>query len=129
VSIGVSRIFFLDVGRVRKDHGAQVLGPRRAEDAAPEPLRDKPWQVTAMIEVRVGQDDGVEGGWGDGKRPPVSIAQLLQSLKQTTIDEDPTVAEVEEMFGSSDRAGRAEKRQRRHRATIKGKSEKVKVKR
>src|SRR6187402_2546601 len=59
--------------------------------------------------MRVRQDDRVHIGRANGKRMPVSLAKILQALKQSAIDEDTLAADLEEMFGTSDRPCRAEK--------------------
>ena len=48
----------------------------------------------------------------DRQRLPVALAQLLQALKQSAVDEDAVAVDLEQMFRSGDGARRAEKRQR-----------------
>ena len=58
VAVGVLRVFFLNPARVGQHDAAEILGAGRAEDAAPEALRDEARQIAAVIEVRVRQHDG-----------------------------------------------------------------------
>src|SRR4051794_15032246 len=62
----------------------------------------------------MGEDDGVDAPWIDRKRGPVSEPQLLESLEQSPVDEDPGRAEVHEILRTGHRAGGAKKRQRYH---------------
>ena len=55
------------------------------------------------------------GSIGSG---PVALAQLLETLKQPAIDQDPTASQVEQVLRPGDGAGGTQKRQRRHRMTI-----------
>ena len=57
VPVRVGRVFLLQASRVGQHDPAQILRPCRAEDPAPESLRHQARQVTAVIEVRVGQHD------------------------------------------------------------------------
>jgi hypothetical protein len=59
----------------------------RRHDVAAKALRDQPRQISAVVDVRVGQKDLVDGGRPQCKRLPVPLPQLLESLKQTTVDQ------------------------------------------
>ena len=71
-------------------------------------------QISDVIEVRVGQDDGVDLTRRNREFGPVAEAQLLQPLKQTAVDEDALPAVLEQIFRPGDRAGGTEKRQVSH---------------
>ena len=47
----------------------------------------------------------------DRQRLPVALPQLLQTLKQPAVDEDPVASGVEQMLGAGDGAGGAKERQ------------------
>ena len=66
-----------------------------------------------LLTARLREDDRVNPRRVDGKRRPVAKPQFLQSLEETAIDENPMIAEIEQMLRSSDRASGAEKRQGR----------------
>src|SRR5437667_7552367 len=95
VTVGLARVLFLNVRRVGEHERAQLFGRRCAENATSEPAGDKSWQVPAVIEMRVRENDGVDRRRIDRQRPPVPGPQLLQSLKQAAIDEHPPAAELE----------------------------------
>ena len=115
--IRLASVLFLNVRRVRQHQRAQIPGARRAEHASAKALGDEPRQVAAVIEVRVRQDDGVDPRRIDRKRPPVAISQLLETLEETAVDQNATVAEVEQMLRAGDGTGGSEKRQRRRHAS------------
>ena len=85
-----------------------------------EPVRTQPRQVADVIEVRVRQDDRIDGVGRHGKRLPVPQPELLQSLEESAVDEHAAAAMFEQVFRAGDRARGAEKRQLSHAATISG---------
>ena len=87
MAIRVRRIFFLDATGIGQDDPAEILCAGGAEDAAAEALGDEARQIAAMIEVRVGKDDGVDLRWLDRKLLPVPFAQLLEPLEEPRVDE------------------------------------------
>ena len=91
MTVGVLRVFFLNATRVWQHDAAQILGPRRAEDAAPETLRDQAREIAAVIEVRVRQHDRRDVRRLDRQVAPVALAQLLEPLEQPAVDQDPGV--------------------------------------
>src|SRR5262245_43533709 len=64
-----------------------------------------------MIQVRVGKDDRVHIGRANRERMPVSLAKILQTLKQSAINKDAFAAGFEQVFGSGDCPRSAEKRE------------------
>src|SRR3954452_9727946 len=93
------RILFLDVRRIRQHEAAQLRRGGRAIDRPLETLRDETRQPAGVIDVRVGEDDGVDGVGRDRQRAPIALAQLLETLEQTAIDEDALAVNVDEMLG------------------------------
>ncbi len=104
VLVGVPRVLFLDLRGVREHDRAKVLCAGRAEDPAAESLGDEPGQVPAVIQVRVGQDDRIDGRRRYGKGLPVELAQRLEALKQPAINENLMSAEVQEVLRAGDSA-------------------------
>src|SRR5215831_16647834 len=56
--IGGASILFLDMRGVRQHERAEVPCSRRAENPAAIALRHEAWQIAAVIEMCVRQDDG-----------------------------------------------------------------------
>jgi hypothetical protein len=81
MTIGVARIFFLNVRRVRQHERAEIARPRRAEDPPAITLRHEPRQIAAVIEVCMGEHDGIELRGVERQSRPISQAQFLQTLK------------------------------------------------
>ncbi len=111
VAVRLARVFFLDVRRVGQDQRAELFRRWRAEDPAAKAGGHEPRQISAVIKVRMGQDDGVDGGRVDRQRLPVAEPQVLQALKQPAIDEDTPAADLEEVLGAGHRTGGAKKGQ------------------
>ena len=91
------------------EHRSLVAGVQKMRPA--KSGRDQPRQVAAMVEVRVGEDDGVDRGGVDRQRLPVALAQLLETLKQPAVDEDAMAVHLEQVLRAGHGAGGAEERQ------------------
>ena len=50
----------------------------------------------AVIDMRVGEDDGVDGFGRNRQRRPVAQAQLLQALEQSAIEQDAMAIDFEQ---------------------------------
>jgi len=72
VTVGVSRVFFLDMGGIGQDERAQVASAGRAEDPAFEALGNQAGEIAAVVEVGMRQDDGVDAHGSHGQRLPVA---------------------------------------------------------
>src|SRR5207248_6782524 len=116
VAVRVARVLFLNPRRIGQHERAELARGRRAEDPAPKAPRDEARQVAAVVQVRVGENYGVDPRGIDRQRRPVAQPELLQALKETAVDKDAAVAEIEEMLGAGDSAGGSKKCQRRHRS-------------
>ena len=88
VAVGIRGVLFLNAAGVRQYDPAEVQGASRAEHASAKALRDEPRQVSAMVKMRVGQNDGVDLGRWNRKGLPVPFAQFLETLEETRINED-----------------------------------------
>lgn len=60
----------------------------------------------------VREDDGMHLGGANRQWMPVALAKIFQTLKQSAINKDAFASDLEQMFGTGDRTGRAEKSQR-----------------
>ena len=107
-------VFLLNPTRVRQHDLRKILGPRRTEDSPSITLRNEARQVPDVVEVSVCQNDGVEALGRDRKLIPVSEAQILEPLKQTTVEEDLLTAVLEKVFGPCDGACSTQKCEFRH---------------
>ena len=57
-----------------------------------------------MIKVGVGEDHSVNAGGLDRQRIPILLAELLQTLKETAVDEDTVAVGLQQMLGTGDAA-------------------------
>jgi hypothetical protein len=104
-------IFFLQVSRISQHDLGQLRGTAGAKDPAGKSLRDQPGQMPAMIEVRVREHDGINRTRGHRERLPVPLPNDLETLKQAAVHKDTNVADLEQVFRSSYRSRRTQKRQ------------------
>src|SRR5262245_53179777 len=74
-------------------------------------VSNKARQVTRVIDVRMGEDDCINGLRIDGWRFPVSQSQILGPLKQSTIDQDSPIFRLQQKLRSGDCLSRTEERQ------------------
>src|SRR5262249_14388064 len=105
VTVRVARVLLLDVRRVGQHERTEVTRAGCPELPSFEPLRDEPWQIPAVIEVRVCKDHGVDVLRLNRERLPVSFAKFLETLKEPAIDKHPVGTRLEKMLGAGDRSG------------------------
>ncbi len=117
MAIGVFRRTFLQVARVRQENSAKIARGRGAEYPALETMFHQQWQIAGMIEMRVSEDDSIDRTHVDRQRRPVAQAQLLETLEQTAIYQNPVMIRLQQIFRAGDGANRAKERNPHHRAT------------
>jgi hypothetical protein len=87
--VSKTRFLFLQVCRIRQQHPQEIDSRRRSVHNASESLIYKTRQVTGMVDVGVRENHGVDGTRIDGRFLPVSLPKFLQSLEQSTVDQNP----------------------------------------
>ena len=101
----------LELGRVEQHEPGELGGRRGAHDRAPEALVDEQRQQAAVVEVGVGEDDGVERRRVDAQRHPVAHRLVGAALEHAAVDEDAGPTRVDEVARAGDRARSAEEGQ------------------
>ena len=91
-------VLFLNVRGIREHERAEVARAWRTKDAAAKALADQPREVPTVIEMSMREDDGVDLRRRNRECGPVTMPQLLEALKEAAVDENPMVAEIEQMF-------------------------------
>src|SRR5579859_6380279 len=104
------------MARVRQDHRAQIDCRLRGVDRAFETFFGQPGDPAAVVEMSVGQHDGVNLAGRNRSVFPVAKSPFLCSLEQAAVDEHlktwvvgSVVASIDEMFRSGHGAGGAKK--------------------
>ena len=113
-----ARVLFLNVRGIDEHELREILRAGRAEHAAAKPLGRKPRQVADVIEVRVGQHDGINRVRAHGQLVPVAPAQLVLPLEEAAVDEHAGRPNLDQILGARDRAGGSQKRELRHECAI-----------
>jgi hypothetical protein len=72
-----------------------------------KPFFHQAGQVPAVVDVRVGEHHGIDGGAGKGQMPVLRVGILAPALVQTAIEEKSLAAGFEQVHGAGDGAGRA----------------------
>ena len=81
LAVGVFCILLLKITAVLEDQFGHVAGGRGGEDAAAKAVAHQLRQIAGMVEMGVGQDDGIDAGRLDRQWCPVQLAQVLQALE------------------------------------------------
>ncbi len=115
---GEARLFFLQVRGVRQKQKAELVRGGVGINGAAVTVADEPGQEAGVIDVRVSENDPVDGGRIDGEFVPVALFELVRALEEAAVDEQAFAASLDEIFRSGNRARRAQKRDFRHRADI-----------
>jgi hypothetical protein len=103
----VVRVLDRDAGGIGEDDVSEVGGCRGAPDRAREAGTDQPREVARVVEVSVGEDDGVYGARVDGERIPVSLGEFA-FLVEAALDEHALAGCLEQEAGTGDVTGGAE---------------------
>src|SRR5690606_22559330 len=101
----------LDLGRIKQHQFGDVGGCGPAEDRPAEAGAVQPRQVSAVVDVRVREDDGVEFprlAEEDFVLPPGLRAAALE---QAAIEENAPAVELEEVLAAGDLPRSAEERE------------------
>ena len=109
--VGVVGLLLLEVGGIAQDDVGQCCGRRRAPDGAMEPLADQRGQVSDVVQMRVGDDDGVDGRGIDGERLAIALPELTPTLEHAAVDENPCSGGVDQVTAAGDGAGGTEEPQ------------------
>src|SRR5215470_11276305 len=102
--------FFLKMAGIGKDHRAQVDRRLRRVDRALEALFDQPGNPTAVVQMGMGQDHGINLSRRHWRIFPVADAPLLPALKQATVNENLQALLAVEIAGCVDEMLRARHR-------------------
>ena len=114
VAIGLTGVFLLQMRGVGQHQPSQIERPGRAEHPPAEALRHQSGQVADVVQVRVGQDEGVDVPGGHRQVGPVAQAEFLVALKQSGVDQHLMRSGIHEVFRTGDRLRRAEEGQGGH---------------
>src|SRR5512138_598024 len=103
-----ARLLLLEEAAVGQQDLAQRRRRLRRIDGAFEAQVHEARQVSAVIDVRVRQHDGIELLRIEWKMRPILEAQILEALKHPAVDEHLTLTAGEQVLGTGDGLGRAE---------------------
>src|SRR6266700_5391388 len=103
--VRVAGFFFLQIPRIGEQKPTKLEGCLAAIDRAFESVLDQKRKITAVIEVSVGQNDGLDFSGLERQRLPVPQSQLLEALEQPAINQETLLIVIKEIFGASYRSG------------------------
>jgi hypothetical protein len=98
MTIGELGISFLQKAAIWEEHGTKIAGCRRRVDRAVEAIPDKDGYVSRVIDMGMGEHDRVDRFRLDWQRVPVAKPQLLETLEQTTVNQNRSVRGLNEVF-------------------------------
>ena len=82
------RIHLLNVGRIQEHDFTQLRRGRRGDDTTLKPVLDQFGNLAAVINVGVGQKEGLHPLWIKTPVLPVAPLHLPAALKKTAVDQD-----------------------------------------
>ena len=109
--LGVTGFLFLQMAAVGQQQLAQIARGLGAKDPSSEALLDQGRQIACVIQVGMGQQHRVDGRGRDRKIRPVALAQLLVTLEQATIDQNPLAGGLDQVARAGHGASGAEEMQ------------------
>ncbi len=104
----VGGLFLLQVPGVREQDAGQVGGGPRRVYRPREAVGAQARQVADVVDVAVGEDDGVDGARRDRQRRPVPLAQRREPLVEAAVDQQPAAGGLDQELGPGDRPRRPE---------------------
>ena len=110
--VGVGGLLLLESAAVAQQDLDERRRLRRARHPTVEAVVDEPGEISAVIDVGMGEDDLVDGGRIDRERSPVALPIGLETLEQAAVHQDPSVGRVDEEPTAGHRAGGTEELQR-----------------
>lgn len=108
VAVEEGGVLLLQVPAVGQQDGAQVTCARGAVDGVGVAVARQQRQVTAVVQVGMGQHHGVDLVRRDGQALPIAQAQLLVALEQAAIDQQALAVVTHQILGAGDGAGAAQ---------------------
>lgn len=114
-SIGAIGFLLLQVAAVGQEHATERAGSAGRKDGAAKSVAAERRQVTAVIQMGMGEHDRVERAGVDVRRFPVAQTQFLETLKEPAVDENMFGSGGYEEAAAGDGAGGAKKSQDRGR--------------
>jgi hypothetical protein len=106
--VGEAGLFLLEMGRIGQEDLAEPAGVGGRDDPAGEAVAHQSGQPAAVVDVGVGDDDGVDRGGIDRERLPVGQAIALRALEQSRVDEHGRLTGPNQEAAPRDRASSAE---------------------
>ncbi len=105
---GVPGFLLLQVAAVGEEQLAQVRGAVGGDDRPGEPVPHQRGHVAGVVQVRMGQDHGVDRGRRDRERRPVAFAAAFVALEEAAVHQHPFPAGLEQVPGTGDSVGGSE---------------------
>ncbi|MNL32323.1 hypothetical protein D3C87_1541670 [compost metagenome] len=102
--IGELSLFFLQAATVQQQDFHQLTGGGRGVHRAAITIAHQYGQVSAVVEMGMGQDNGIEFAHRKLERVPIVQSQLLVSLEQSAIDQHMLVAMFQQVLAARNRA-------------------------
>ncbi len=99
----------LNMGGIRKHNRTQIDGRRRCKDWSAVAHARELRQQAGMIDMRMGQNDGINISGLEWEPPIVQFLFCLRTLKQAAVDQYSCIRRLDELARSSHRAGGAVK--------------------
>ena len=97
LAVCIRRILVLTLGRIIEEQSEQIGSSRGGEDRPLETFPGQPRQPAGVVDVSVGEHDGVDRVGRHGEVVPIPLAEMLFPLKKSAIDEHTGASDVEQV--------------------------------
>ena len=94
----VLRVFFLEVRGIKQQQVAELMRGGVGENRAAKPITNDARQITGVVNVRVREDDPVDGCGIYRQAVPVFRAQLARTLKKSAINEQAFASRFDQIL-------------------------------
>ena len=94
----VLRVFFLEVRGIKQQQVAELMSGGVGENRAAKPITNDAREITGVINVRVRENDPVDGGRINWQAVPVFRAQLARTLEKSAINEQAFASRFDQIF-------------------------------
>src|SRR5271170_7378061 len=116
--LGMERVFFLQMRRILEQNLGEIDRRRIGEDRSAITVFDEHRKPAGMVQMGMRQDHVINRLRINRERFKVSLAELLRTLKNSAIHEQPLAGYLDKIFRSRYCACRAKKRELCHRPAI-----------
>jgi hypothetical protein len=98
VFVSEACFFLLKMRGIGQQDVSQIDGRWSGIYRALETLRNEPRQVSGVIDMRMREDDGIDGSWINWRSLPISQSQIFRTLKHAAVQQNAPIICLKKEF-------------------------------